>query len=79
VIVFTVKAPSWDESAWLKAGGFVAVVLGYNHSASIEEAIAGAFDQDYPTYEVYLMDDCSKDDTLAKNCYFMQSARENEN
>ncbi len=41
------------------------VLLAYNQERYVEEAIAGAFAQDYSPLEIILSDDCSTDGTYA--------------
>jgi glycosyltransferase involved in cell wall biosynthesis len=42
------------------------ILTGYNQSDLIDEAIEGAFSQDYPRLQVILTDDCSTDDTYQR-------------
>lgn len=60
-ITFVCKSATWDDECFLKSGGMVAVVLNYNKKTTIRDACESALQQDYPCYEVLLMDDCSTD------------------
>jgi cellulose synthase/poly-beta-1,6-N-acetylglucosamine synthase-like glycosyltransferase len=41
------------------------VVFTYNQEGFVQEAVAGAFAQDYPNLQIILSDDCSSDGTFA--------------
>lgn len=42
------------------------IIFGYNQEALVDQAIAGAFAQDYDNLEIVLSDDCSRDCTHAR-------------
>jgi glycosyltransferase involved in cell wall biosynthesis len=42
------------------------IIFGYNQEALVDQAIAGAFAQDYDNLEIVLSDDCSRDETYAR-------------
>lgn len=50
----------------IKAGDLVSVVIpAYNHSKYVEYALDSVYAQSYKNIELILLDDCSKDETLA--------------
>lgn len=63
---------TWSEERFLSSGGFVAVVLNYNKRHAICRAVQSAFDQDYPCYEIWLMDDASTDGSYEEMLEFAQ-------
>jgi len=60
-LVFTYVPKGWSDDLFRRFGGYVAVVLNYNKSGMIEKAARSAIGQDFPCYEVIMMDDCSRD------------------
>ena len=41
------------------------IVPNYNHALYLEERLESIYQQDYPNYEVILLDDCSSDDSIS--------------
>ena len=60
-IEFEYEPKDWNESEFLNCGGYVAVVLNYNKADYIAAAIQSAYNQDFPIFELYAMDDASSD------------------
>ena len=60
-VAYSYTPEGWSEERFQAAGGFAAVVLNYNKKGMITAAAESAFNQDYPCYEIWCMDDASKD------------------
>ena len=60
-VIFQYQSIDWNDAKFERHGGFVAVVLNYNKLNYITQACQSAFHQDYPCYEILLMDDASVD------------------
>ena len=52
---------SWDQSEFIREGGFVVAFLNYNKGEQVESAAKSALSQDWPCLEIFMLDDASTD------------------
>ena len=61
MIALKYVSPSFSEELFAENGKMVAVVLNFNKAGMTRDAVKSAFAQDYPCYEILVMDDASED------------------
>ena len=72
-IAFRYVPHDWDEEKFAAAGGFVAVVLNYNKKGMIRAAAESALNQDFPCYEIVMLDDASSDGSYSELLHVAES------